>query len=125
MMQKISKRYLQKTRLIIQSLSNMKYLKHLSGFYDKVLNDKINPTHISLYMAIFQYWSLQRFNNPIWITRSELMLTSKIASKVTYHKCIKELNKLGYIKYEPSYNPFKGSSVTVINLEPTSLKKKK
>jgi hypothetical protein len=39
------------------------------------------------------------------------MRVSKICSKVTYHKCIRELNNYGYLRYEPSYNPFKGSLV--------------
>lgn len=44
------------------------------------------------------------------------MRISKICSKVTYHKCIKELHEKGYIIYEPSYNPFKGSLVHMLNL---------
>ena len=44
------------------------------------------------------------------------MRISKIGSKATYHKCIKNLHTLGYIKYAPSYNPFKSSQVYVFNL---------
>lgn len=44
------------------------------------------------------------------------MRVSKIASFATYHKCIKDLDAKGYIKYEPSYNPFKGSLVHIIDL---------
>ena len=99
----------------------MKHTRHLTGFYDKVIKDPINPTHISLYMALFQYWNIQRFNNPINVNRRELMILSKIRSKVTYHKCMKELHTHGYLKYEPSYNPFLGSTVTLfdMNLIPT------
>ncbi len=39
----------------------------------------------------------------------------KISSKATYHKCLKNLHNLGYINYEPSYNPFKGSHVILFN----------
>jgi hypothetical protein len=35
---------------------------------------------------------------------------------LTYHKCLKNLHSLGYINYEPSYNPFKGSHVYLLNL---------
>jgi len=45
------------------------------------------------------------------VDREELMRFSKIGSKNTYHKCIKELNHWKYIHYMPSYNPFKGSEV--------------
>ena len=94
----------------------MNYIKHLSGFFDKVANDKIlNPTHVSLYMSLFQFWNCNRFKNPISISRDEVMRISKISSKATYHKCLKNLHSLGYINYEPSYNPFKGSHVYLLN----------
>ena len=94
----------------------MNYIKHLTGFFDRVVKDRhLNPTHISLYMALFQYWNVNRFQNPISITRDEIMRISKICSKATYHKCMKELNDIGYIKYEPSFNPFKGSMVILFN----------
>lgn len=43
------------------------------------------------------------------------MRISKISSKATYHKCLKNLHSLGYLNYEPSYNPFKGSHVYLFN----------
>lgn len=94
----------------------MNYIKHLTGFFDKVANDRqLNPTHISLYMSLFQFWNCNRFKNPISISRDEIMRISKISSKATYHKCLKALHSQGYIKYEPSYNPFKGSHVFLFN----------
>lgn len=94
----------------------MNYIKHLTGFFDRIIHDSsLNPTHISLYLGLFQYWNVNRFKNPISITRDEVMRISKICSKATYHKCIRELNEKGYLKYEPSYNPFKGSMVFMFN----------
>jgi hypothetical protein len=94
----------------------MNYIKHLTGFFEKVTLDKqLNPTHISLYIALFQFWNCNRFKNPISISRDEVMRISKISSKATYHKCLKALHSQGYIKYEPSYNPFKGSHVFLFN----------
>lgn len=96
----------------------MNYIKHLTGFFEKVSIDyDLNPTHISLYMAIFQLWNQNRFHNPISISRDELMRISKIASTATYHKCIKELTEREYIIYKPSYNPFRGSLLEVCNLD--------
>ena len=96
----------------------MNYIKHLTGFFEKVSADfDLNPTHISLYMAIFQLWNQNRFQNPIGISRDELMRISKIASYATYHKCIKELDERNFVKYMPSYNPFKGSTLEVVNLD--------
>lgn len=94
----------------------MNYIKHLTGFFEKVVLDKtLNPTHVSLYMALFQFWNCNRFKNPISINRDEVMRISKISSKATYHKCLKNLHSLSYINYEPSYNPFKGSHVIMFN----------
>ena len=92
----------------------MNYIKHLSGFFNRVSEDwTLNPTHVSLYIALFHFWNTNRFLNPISLTRGEVMRISKISSKATYHKCIKDLNDKGYIKYEPSNNPFKGSLATL------------
>jgi hypothetical protein len=97
-------------------VGTMNYIKHLTGFFEKVGSDKtLNPTHVSLYMSLFQFWNCNRFKNPISISRDEVMRISKISSKVTYHKCLKNLHSLGYINYEPSYNPFKGSHVYLFN----------
>lgn len=96
----------------------MNYIKHLTGFFEKIINDhSLNPTHISLYISLFQCWNTNRFQNPISITRDEVMRISKICSRATYHKCIRELHEKGYIKYEPSYNPFRGSLVYLFNFE--------
>ena len=96
----------------------MNYIKHLTGFFEKVSADfDLNPTHISLYMAVFQLWNQNRFQNPICISRDELMRISKIASYATYHKCIRELDERNFVKYMPSYNPFKGSTLEVVNLD--------
>jgi hypothetical protein len=45
------------------------------------------------------------------------MLVSKICAKATYHKCMKDLHNFGYLRYEPSFNPFRGSLVHLMNFE--------
>jgi hypothetical protein len=96
----------------------MNYIKHLTGFFDRVMKDeRLNPTHISLYVSLFQFWNVQRFNNPISISRNEVMLVSKICAKATYHKCMKDLHNFGYLRYDPSFNPFRGSLVHLMNFE--------
>lgn len=96
----------------------MNYIKHLAGFFDRVAADeRLNPTHVSMYVSLFQFWNASRFQNPISISRNELMKVSKISAKATYHKCMKELNDFGYLQYRPSYNPFKGSLVYLFNFQ--------
>jgi hypothetical protein len=95
----------------------MNYIKHLTGFFIQIAHEEtLNPTHISLYLALFQRWNMNRFKNPITISRDEMMKASKIASKATYHKCIKELQRLGFIDYLPSYNPYAGTTVVIHDL---------
>ena len=99
----------------------MNYIRHLAGFFDRVAADeRLNPTHISMYVSLFQFWNASRFKNPISISRNELMRVSKISAKATYHKCMKELNDFGYLKYKPSFNPFKGSLVYLFNFQMSS-----
>ncbi|MCR9228786.1 MAG: hypothetical protein NXH90_15310 [Flavobacteriaceae bacterium] len=92
------------------------YIKHLNGVLELFLKDgRLNPTHVSLYMGLFQLWNNQFFREEFHIDRGEVMLCSKIGSKSTYHRCIKELSHWGYILYIPSHNPFKGSRVRMFD----------
>ncbi len=96
----------------------MNYIKHLAGFFNRVATDeRLNPTHVSMYVSLFQFWNANRFKNPLSISRNELMKVSKISAKATYHKCMRELNEWQYLQYKPSYNPFKGSLVYLFNLQ--------
>jgi hypothetical protein len=77
--------------------------------YEVFANDsRLNPTHISLYMALFQCWNRNYFNEEFHIYRDEIMLLSKIGSKTTYYRCLKDLNRWKYIIYQPSHSLFTG-----------------
>jgi hypothetical protein len=96
----------------------MNYIRHLSAFYLKVLADpRLNTTHISLYHALFQFWNLNRFENPVSINRTQVLQFSKIGSYTTFYKCMYDLHDWGYIEYLPSHNPFKGSLVNLYNFD--------
>lgn len=41
----------------------------------------------------------------------------KIRSLGTYHRCIKELHLAGFILYSPSYDPYTGSLVEIIDFD--------
>lgn len=83
----------------------------ISNFIVKAsANEKIQFSHISLFLAIYNRWEVSEFMHPIKITRRMLMNDSKIKSVATYHRCITDLDSLGFIEYEPSYHP-KGSLV--------------
>tara|TARA_R110002073_G_scaffold327921_3_gene508850 strand:+ start:8263 stop:8910 length:648 start_codon:yes stop_codon:yes gene_type:complete len=99
----------------------MNYIKHLNTVFQKFYADKkLNPTHISLYMALFQFWNINRFPKEFYIDRQEIMQLSKIGSKATYHRCLKQMNTWKYLKYMPSHNPYKGSKIKMLIFGTTS-----
>ena len=90
----------------------MNYIKLLNAAFEKFFfDDRLNPTHISLYMALFQEWNSSRFADEFYVNRRDLMLASKIGSKSTYHRCVTDLNAWDYLSYFPSNNPYKGSKI--------------
>jgi len=78
----------------------------LTAFYEAIAQDnRIGATHISTYMALFLIWHYNHFENPISITRQEVMHIAKITGRSTYHRCIHDLQAYGFIRYVPSFNP--------------------
>ncbi len=97
-------------------MSEINYISHLNQFLGKVQNDtRLNPTHVSMYLALFYYWNKARFSSEFFINRNEIMLMSRIGSKGTYHKCLHDLSEWKYIIYKPSHNPHIGSKVHLFN----------
>ncbi|MEE9361422.1 MAG: hypothetical protein V3U92_02355 [Cellulophaga sp.] len=97
-------------------MEQVNYIKHLNAAFLQFSKDgRLNPTHISLYVALFQLWNNYHFPMEFYINREEAMRFSKIGSKTTYHRCIKELHHWKYLLYEPSHNPFKGSRIKMFN----------
>ena len=87
----------------------------LSSFFVSIRSDnRISTSHISLYMALFECWNQNDFQNPVTIKRKQVMEAAKISGLATYHRCIKELHEYGYIVYLPSYNSAIGSQVIIL-----------
>ena len=96
----------------------MNYIKLLNAAFEKFYyDDRLNPTHISLYMALFQEWNSSRFADEFYVNRRDLMMASKIGSKSTYHRCVTELDSWNYLFYFPSNNPYKGSKIRMAIIE--------
>lgn len=97
-------------------MEQINYIKHLNAVFLQFSKDgRLNPTHISLYIALFQLWNNYHFPDNFHIIREEVMQFSKIGSKTTYHRCIKELHHWKYLLYQPSHNPFHGSKIKMFN----------
>lgn len=93
----------------------MDQFKPLSDFFNAIAGDpRISITHIGIYAALLQYWSEHHFENPVQVFSYEIMRIAKISASTTYHKSIRDLNRYGYIRYEPSFKRNRGSKVYFI-----------
>lgn len=96
----------------------MNYIRHLNGFFVRLSQDqRMTPYHVSLYLALFQRWNLNRFKNPFTISRDETMKLSLIGSVNNYARCMKQLQQWGYIRYISAANLYLGSQVTCIRFD--------
>ncbi|UCS95200.1 hypothetical protein KZP23_09415 [Echinicola marina] len=90
----------------------MEQLKPLSDFFTAIQRDaRISITHIGIYAALLEYRTQMSYANPIEVFSYDIMKIAKISSAMTYHKCVKDLNEYGYIRYEPSFNKNRGSKI--------------
>lgn len=104
----------------------MKENNKIIDYFRNVIEDhQMAPAHISLYVSLFQMWSINEYQTPFHMCRKDVMKLSKIKSFATYHKCINELHEAGFIIYSPSFNPQIGSSIEIIDFESEGCRKNK
>lgn len=93
----------------------MDSLKPLSDFFFAIDKDaRISITHIGIYAALLQYWKEHEFANPLQAYSYDIIQIARISSPTTYHKCVRDLNEYGYIKYEPSFKRNSPSKVYLL-----------
>lgn len=96
----------------------MNYIRHLNAFFIQIQkDDRLTTAHFSLYIALFQFWNFHRFQNPFPIDRTKIMQLSKIGSKNTYHKCVRQLHLYGYIIYHPAPSRYLHVRISIIHLD--------
>lgn len=77
----------------------------LRRFYVRVdADNRITVTHISLYMALVHEMIFAGYFE-LLLRPDIIMRSSKINSKVTYHRSMRALHDYGYIFYSPSFSP--------------------
>ncbi len=83
----------------------MNYIKHQLDVFSRMDQIKeFKSYHLTLYLALFRLWNRNRFKNPIYAFREELMEMARIGSKTTYFKIMKDLHYHDFVKYEPSFD---------------------
>lgn len=78
---------------------------------------QIGPNHVSLYMTLLQQCCLKG-ENTIFLKSAEICQLAKLG-RTTFHKCMKDLDARGYIKYTPSYSAKVGNMVLLLNFDIT------
>lgn len=93
----------------------MNYIKHLNSWFD-ILKSKpeTTPTHIALYLVLFQLWNQNRFASSFGINRQDIVNLSKLGSFSTYSKCMKDLHAWGWIVYRPTRSKYGVSQVSIV-----------
>lgn len=90
----------------------MDRLQSLCDFFDAIEKDgRIGSTHICIYAALLSYRAQHGFANPIHVFSHEIMRIAKIASRMTYYRCVRELSDYGYIMYKHSFKKTKASRI--------------
>lgn len=75
----------------------------LDVFLRKFKGDRrLSHPHLSLYLALLVK---SQPGGAFRVNRKEVMAWARIGSRVTYHRCIRELDRWGYLYYLPSYDP--------------------
>ncbi|RAW01098.1 hypothetical protein [Pseudochryseolinea flava] len=89
--------------------------KKLLGFLQRIVGDsRLSPHHLALATALCQRWIVNEFHYSYNVSRNMLMKASRIRSQVTYHKVMKDLERYGYLRYNPSYHPKAGSVIILL-----------
>jgi hypothetical protein len=84
----------------------------ISKFIEQsAIDTRIAKPHLCLFLALIHVGTTNLYQNPIIITRSQILHLAKINAKTTYHKCMKDLREGGYIEYYPSFHPYGASKI--------------
>ncbi|HWW43121.1 hypothetical protein [Pedobacter sp.] len=93
----------------------MELFKPLAEFFSAIQSDfRISKTHIAIYSSLLQYWQMNDYPIPMKVFSHQIMRIAKIEACSTYHRCLKELDSFGYIKYVPSFKKNDASSVYLL-----------
>jgi hypothetical protein len=63
---------------------------------------RLGPSHIILFLALLQCRKEQGGAEPFFIGMGKVIGKTTIQSKTTYYKCIRDLERYGYIEYRRS-----------------------
>lgn len=96
----------------------MNGFEQIKGFYSWVFNhpEKIRPTHISLYLFLWNQSNRANWADWVKIPYDLAMQGACIGNNGTYYKCLDELKSFGLIDYTKGINNYKAPLVHLIQL---------
>jgi hypothetical protein len=74
---------------------------------------RMTYAHVAIYLSLFYLWNSKKFIDNMSINRDDIMYYACVCSKKLYYRVVNDLHAWGYITYEPSHNPRRGSRFTV------------
>lgn len=84
----------------------------LKVFLEAIQNDgRIGATHIAIYAALLMCWRESDYPQPLIVYSYEVMKIAKIRAPTTYYSVLTDLHDMGYLRYEPSFNKYRGSRI--------------
>ncbi|WP_447642619.1 MULTISPECIES: hypothetical protein [Chitinophagaceae] len=83
-------------------------------FAEAIREENMTAWHLSLLSVLCHLQNNTHEGDGIPVTRRQLMSLSHIKSLGKYHECMKDLQRWGFIRYQPSYKPT-GSIVHLLN----------
>jgi hypothetical protein len=90
------------------------HLSHIPKIMELFQEDeRLQPTHISLYFALYQAWSQNRFENPFPVDLKKLMKSAKIKSLSIYINCFQDLKNWKYLEHNSNYAPYLATKVNL------------
>lgn len=90
----------------------MEIARTLIDFFAAIEDDgRISAAHIGVFSALLKYRIEHNWHNPIVAFSRDIMPLAKISTTVTYFKCLHDLHRLGFIRYEPSVKCNRGSKI--------------
>lgn len=72
---------------------------------------RIGATHIAIYAALLMCWRESDYRQPLIVYSYEVMKIAKIRAPSTYYSVLADLHEFGYLRYEPSFNKYRGSRI--------------
>jgi len=96
----------------------MNGFEQIKSFYSWVFNnpDKIRPTHVSLYLFLWNQDNRANWAEWIKCPYDLAMQGACIGNKGTYYRCLDDLKSFGLIEYKKGINNYKAPIVKLIQL---------